>query len=358
MIYFLNIVAVIFLYLVLLGNKRCEKYPQRNKVFWILVSIHAILFRALANPENFTDTNNYNIAFERVLKVDFADYFLSINPVLWGWGYGFQLVQWLITLFTSDYQYQFFVFSILTLAPIFYFYKRCSHDPIFTVLFFLAYPSMYYMGIGVMRQHLSIAFCLLALLYFDRKSISYVLTFIAVLFHPSSLIFIPFYIWNKVDVSRINTWKLILMLSTCVIVFKAIISTVVSFIPRYEYATEEGSNNILPAALLGSFMFLSLKSGVSKKTYDKTEKVIINACYYGLFVALVALGQSGMGRLPLLFLYLLPVAITFLRYRGVGTLVYRSYTIMIYILIIYLIGKDTTWYEDYSFFWQPQVIYF
>lgn len=358
MIYLYNLIAVIVLYLFLLGNKRCEYYPKRNKIFWTMVSIHAIFFRALANPENFTDTINYNIAFDRVLNVDFASFFLSFNPVLWGWGYGFQLVQWAITLFTQDPQYQFFVFSLLTLVPIFWFYKKFSHDPLFTVIFFLAYPSMYYMSIGVMRQHLSIAFCLLALLYFEKKTVSYLLSFVAVLFHPSSLIFIPFYFWNKMDVSKVNTWKLVAMLSACIIMFKAIIAVVVSYIPRYEYATEEGSSNILPVALLGSFVFIAIKYRISKKTQDNIEKAIINACFYGLFVALVAVGQSGMGRLPLLFLYLLPVAITFLRYKGIGSLIYRSYTISIYILIIYLISKDTKWYEDYSFFWQPQVIHF
>lgn len=352
MTYLINLLAI-FLYYVFISN-RYQRHPiKRNKIFSIIVCIHIVLFRALANPFNYSDTAGYAAAFDRIRFYTFNEAVLSINYDT-AWGQGYVFLNWLIGQFTQESQWLFAIVAFLSITPVVWFHYKTSYRLFLSLFLYLVYPMMYFMGFGVIRQHLSIAFILLALYYINRWKIALPLFLTAVSCHTGSLVVLPFLFMRNLDISKYKPIKLFGFLIAGVVVSRFILHQFVYGMDRYgDVAQGEAENNIVPAVLICSLAFVYYISGALKRVSLDIDRKIINFLFYGMAIALFGIGQAGAGRLTLPFVYLYPIGLALLFKYSKDKVVTSGYTLLVFILIglqYYISGFEQF---RYSFFWNP-----
>lgn len=354
MFYLINFLFI-YVYYTFISLLDKSKSHKKKYIFFIMVCLHAVLFRALANPFNYVDTNLYASGFDMIKIMSFNEAILSIN-IYTTWGLGYVFINWLIGQFCDNFQVLYAIISFLSVTPIIYFYYKTSYKFLFSITFYLIYPMLYIMGFGVLRQHLSIAFIMLAILNMDNYKRSIPLIFISVLCHTSSLVIVPFFFMRKFNISKYNPIKLLGFVILGVTVSRLIL---ISFVYNMRYygdvAKGESENNIVPTLLIGSLILVLYITGCLKKEMCNQDRYILNFLFYGFAIALFSMGQAGGGRLTLAFIYVLPVGISFLFKYLKNHSIPIIYTLMVFILIgilYYMSGFD---YYKYSFFWEPTV---
>ena len=114
---------------------------------------------------------------------------------------GYVLLNKLISLFTSDFQWVIAVTAIITVVPIWYIYKKESEDSYISISLFVMLPT-FAMTFSGLRQAMAISFGVLAYEFVkSKKPLRFILVVtIAFLFHKSAFILLfmyPLY-WAKV----------------------------------------------------------------------------------------------------------------------------------------------------------------
>ena len=309
MYYLLNLLLIIVYYFFITKIK--VNHNKRNKYFINIVCIHAILFRVFANPMNYVDTDGYAYAFEYISTNSLEESVLGVYST---WGVGYVALNWVLSRISTNPMILFTFLSIVTVGGIILFYKKNSYAYFITILFFLLHPMLYYQGFGVVRQHFAIVFLLWALYYSDNNKIMLLLSIVAFLMHPSCIVIFPFLLWRKIPFAKRGLFFFILFTIVGLIVMRATMSMVLSFLPRYEENGfgGDGDNNIIPVFLLGFVIIVMFISGTYKHLKLKKEKNILSFILYGFVVAIFGIGMQGAGRLTLPFIYVLPVFLSYL----------------------------------------------
>ena len=117
-------------------------------------------------------------------------------------------------------------------------------------------------------------------------------------------------------------------------------STILAYLPRYNDSNfgEEGNNNSLPIMLLGLTTILMYTSGAAKRLISSKERNIFSFLTYGFMVSLFSYGLHGAGRLTLMFIYILPVVLSYLKvYAKQRYIYYNAYVFSVFCLVFYLI---------------------
>lgn len=350
MIYLFNIAIVPFYYfcIKLLGLKR----QITNNIFWAVFGIHAVLFRVLANPFNYVDTEGYATAFINISEMSFME---AVSSVYVLWGHGFVALNWIVSRISNEPFFFFSIISVISIAGVVWFYSRTSFTPFITSIFYATYPMLYLMGFGVIRQHLSLVFVLLALYYLDKKKYSLPLAIVACLIHTPSMIFLPFYFWRKIKFLKSSLFAFFIIAAIGVAIMRLITPFFLSFFTRYaDTGLEEGgSTNIVPILILGSLTILFYKLNLNKRDLPGSDSYIIGFINYGFLIALFSFGIEAAGRLTLPFIYVFPTAISLLykysaKYKGIIYI----YSLGIFLLVMLLLYAS---YEpglyNYLFIW-------
>lgn len=107
---------------------------------------------------------------------------------------GYVLLNKLISLFTSDFQWVIAVTAIITVIPIWYVYKKESEDAYITISLFVMLPT-FAMSFSGLRQAIAVSFGALAYEFTkNKKPLRFVIAVaIAFLFHKSALILLLMY---------------------------------------------------------------------------------------------------------------------------------------------------------------------
>lgn len=357
MLYVLNLFLIIFYYFVIY-NSSLKKKKKKLLFAWI-ISLHAILFRALASPYDFVDTENYATAFLHIANLNLKQLFLDQDYI--GWGYGYVMINWLISKISTDVHFFFVSISILSVGIVMYFYSRTSHSLILTALLYFIYPMMYLMGFGVIRQHLSVAFVFLALYFIDdlKKSIPFAV--LAILTHYAALIFIPYYFWRSLDTKKMYSLKVIILMVLGFVLLRMIMGSTISTldevgISRYNSFGEENDHlNIMPFIIFASLVTMLLWARVFSKCQGRDSE-ILNFTIYGLLVSIFSLGLSGGGRLTIYVLYIVPVAATLLlkyahNIRDLSKVYVALLTLLFFRQNMVMMSNFVISF-DYKFFWE------
>lgn len=353
MVYLINLIVVV-LYYVILGIL-CKDAVKRRKMFATMVCIHAVLFRALANPFNYVDTTGYADAFANIGDMTFRDAVLRVNYYT-SWGQGYVLLNWLVSKVSSDFQVFYMVSAALGIIPVIWFYYKTAPRLLFPLLIYLSHPMMYYMGFGVLRQHLSVAFILLAIYHIHSLKKSIPLAFIACMLHTSGIVLIPFYFWNRIKVNQRFTFKFVMILTIGFIVFQGGMRLILSFLPRYlDVVKADEVGNRLPMIWFACITIASLYTKTFQKVQSKVELMLLKFLYYGLLLSVYCVGLAGMGRFTLCFVYIAPIVsmivVKYSKDQMVNTLVILSNIIVV--LVFYFVQEH---YDlAYSFYWEPKV---
>lgn len=333
-------------------NSIIKDKKKALKSFAILIGIHAVLFRALANPYNYVDTEGYAKAYQNLSDMSWSIFLLYGED----WGVGYVLLNLLLGYISSDPQVLFVTLSVISIVPVVWFYYKTSNNMLLSMMIFLTYPMMYYMGFGVVRQHAAIAFALLSLYYIDKYKVSIPLTLLACSFHTSAILILPFFVWRKLDIKKMGIIKYLILIVIGVLSVSIVGSLVIDYIgsSRYEDVLDEGTNsNVVPVILVGSLLVMSAMNKLRYYINDKRNLGILSFLMYGLIIAIFSMGMASLGRASLYFIYVVPVIITWLsKYHSKFKSVNTIYIFMVFVLIgiqLYL-GYQPEMY-DYSFYW-------
>lgn len=327
MVFIINFLVVILYYVFL---RVCV--PQYyNKFFAVVVAIHTVTFKALADPYNFVDTQGYVIAFKNLAHIPFEDILLG-KCVYIDWGYGYVLLNKLVACFTNNQYLLYVSFAILGIPPVIWFYYKTSYSLLFSVLMFLAYPMLYRMGFGVVRQHLSIAYLLPSLYFIDKPKKSVLLALIATSLHTSSSLFFFYYVWRYIYY-RLNSRQMkVLYIVAVAVGVKLLFSVGTLLFSRYtSYAMTEGNNNYSPALLIGLFVYFAFLN-YHYLMLDKQDEEILCFMTFGFSMALGSIGLP-LGRFTLMFMYVLCSAFTIFKKYSCGSMLKYSVWLMAFTLI-------------------------
>jgi len=312
MTYLLNFLLVPLYYLVL---RMITTKQKADRLFMWIVAIHAILFRALANPYNYVDTGNYVHAFKDIsgwtLKHTVVD-----NNAYTSWGRGYLLYNWIVSRAFNEVQAFYFITGIISVGLLMAYYKKTMYTVLAPILFYLSYHMMYMHGFGVIRQHLAMPFLLFALYYVERPKVSVLFAVAATGLHPACLAFFPFYLmyWLARKMSFAELAGVCLM---AFITARFFVTGILSFFPRYaRYLNSTASSNIVPVLLTIFMLLLLYEADVYGKVEKRTDRNLLLFLIYGLGLSVFCIKLPGAGRLSLPVVYAVPVAMSLLYQYG------------------------------------------
>lgn len=330
---------------------------RRNRLFIIIVCCHAILFRALANPFNYTDTENYSLAFSDIRDMSFEEAVFSIHYAT-QWGHGFVILNWIIGQFTSNSLWLFVIISIISVGGIILYYARTSYSLLLTMLLYLMYPMMYYMGFGVVRQHLAIVFVMWAIYFIDNTKLSILLLLIATSFHVATAFIFIFYLW-RIIYNKIHSYSLLLVITILgALLMRGTYGIVLAMFPKYldamEYHINDTSSNILPIIIFGFFFLTVIIENLRPKLNTDKDKELLSYVLFGFMISLFCYKIQTTGRLSIYFIYALPSAMTLLKkYSRTKCLYFTLYVLFVFLITIWgLCGDSYANMFNYKFLWE------
>lgn len=172
----------------------------------------------------------YNVGSDYLIYYDMF-YYLSRHQTV-------ELIPKYIIVLFNQYHYSFYTFiffiAALTLFIFYLSFKKNSKQPAFSLILFisLGYYAMCFNGI---RQMLAAAICLYATKYIrEKKFIKYsLLIVIASLCHTTALIMLPFYFFNKINLSKKRLLQLFFLFSLSFLIYDSFFEFVTSNITQY-----------------------------------------------------------------------------------------------------------------------------
>jgi hypothetical protein len=235
-----------------------------------------------------------------------------------------------------------------------WFYYKTAPKMLMPTIIFLAYPMMYYHGFYVLRQHLSIAFILLAIYYIDEWKKAIPLALVAAFMHTSGIVVLPFFIWHRINFKRHTTFKLIALIVLGLVIIRFSMVYILSLMPKYEaIVQEEDVSNRLPLIWFSCVALASLYNKTYSKITLNIEKIVMSFFYYGLLISIFCVGLSGMGRFTMCFLYIVPIAsVIITKYSRDKLLNILVILANVIVTLLHLFNSVPTHNYEYTFFWE------
>jgi len=168
--------------LILLGASCFLPYKYQRQAS-LAITIIMLLMVGLRDISVGTDTENYVSKF----KENFLDSLYS--------DYLFNLVLWSTKSITKSWNIFLLTIAIITYLPLYFIIRKESYNPSLSLLIFVIAPSIYFFEtFNILRQSISIVFLLYVYYFFQKERYVETLAFliVAILFHMSSLIILPF----------------------------------------------------------------------------------------------------------------------------------------------------------------------
>lgn len=350
MFYLSNIILVVVYYLILVMV--VNNVQQRNKYFYILVSIHAILVRILANPSIFLDTINYENAYVIIGQSSYKE--ISTSRFFYAdWGIGYVFLNWCLYHISHTPLFLFVSFGFVSVLLTMFVYSKTSVLPLVTVFFYFLHPMLYYQGFYVIRQHMSIPLVLLAIYKIDNLKLSLLLIMLASTIHTSAIVIIPLLLGVRFVKSNLNKKSIFAILIIFIVFLRLYIGNLLSYSSRYdELLNGEESLNILPVIYLSVVVVLFLKNGIYNRNSSSIDKYFVLFITYGLGISIFCIGLPGMGRLSSYFLYALPIglSIVYKRTNSFNMDMTISLILIFSVVVFQLLAKGSS-IVDYDYIW-------
>lgn len=160
---------------------------SRSKVFWWISFLILFIFLAFRGIYVGTDTVVYANMFE---EYKMGLYYNLSEP-------GWLLLNKVVDFLGGDFNTVLWFSALLTLIPVFYGLRKNSLYPLFSIFIYLTFYYYFY-SFNIIRQSIAQGFIFLSFCYFNmevspfkQNKKLYLYFFIALMFHYTSLIFIP-----------------------------------------------------------------------------------------------------------------------------------------------------------------------
>ena len=342
MSYLLNAILVV-LYGLLLKLVVAD-VNKRKLFFFILSTTHLGLFHGLRNPYLYPDNDYYARAYQNIGDYSFVES-ISFSPQYPIMGEGYIFYNWILNHISHDPVFFFFVTSIITVTGTTWFIYKWSYEPVWSTFFYLLSPSLFDQSLFVLRQHLASVMILMALLYIRNKKISISISLLAVLFHMSAVIFLPFYLFYSKTKWPFTSRQIFNWACAIFVIFNIGRVIFLQYYVRYaEY--QEHNLNSLPVILVGS-VFLAHYLNGSYRSKEIEEIPQLKYLAYSTFILVGLMGTPGAARMSSHFIYIVTVSFPLLfKYNNIKIIYQKKvlfsigYTCLVLVLwlLVYFSG--------------------
>lgn len=341
-------IIIVFLIGGLIFSLPGESRKRKKKWFLVVSFVQLWFIHSMVDIKSVPDLEPYKMYFEMSSSWNIKQ---VVNAVLHSeMEIGYILFFRIVYFLTSNFQVFLTIYSFVLL---FLYYRLIEHESPFvfcSVLLLLVGP--FNQSIFVIRQHLAVAVMLASYpLIRDRKLIKFVLvSFLAMLFHRSAIIFLPVYFLYGLQGKK-TKWVLVGAGAVAVFFFIFIASYVGEFFAIYQsYIDDENGQNIT-----GVFISLALVITPLVIMRDKVWKEGMNRfsfilLYLYLIVSIGGLGFNATGRLAVYFsagtVFLIPLSMKYLSSISLRT-VYFLVVFALFFLLVFR-GSASTYIEHFS----------
>ncbi len=336
---FIAILALILLSNVCISQSHLSIRSKKN-VFLFISALLLFVVHCFKEHANFFDLPEYVATFDYLVygNIEDASYFMKSEP---GWLY----LNKLLASISKNHLILFISHSIVVIYAYMITIKKYSHIPWLSVFLFITGPfnqSMY-----VMRQHLSIAICILSIPFIlDRKFFRFLLVVLfASTIHYTALVFLPSYFIYLFKFDKKFWLTLSFVGIASFVFFHEIVNYIMSDleIGYASYAEKEGTN--YTAFLISSCILILLIFSVRFRDLQDIDKLVVQLFFIGYIISLSGIGVSITSRLNMYYtvfnMLVIPLSIVKLK-RPFKHLV----LIPIFILYLYMwISKDMEGYK-------------
>lgn len=348
MVYFYNV-----LFILLYGAVCKITLPPRytRLVFCLISALHIGAFHALRNPYVYPDNENYALAFERIAGFSLQEN-ISVFGAYFNWGPGYVFLNYLLYKLSPNPEILFVTTSVLMVGAIIWVIFKCSYMPVVSVCLYLLYPLMFYQSLFVIRQHLAAAFIMLAVYYMDKRKLSVLLGLLAVSFHTSAIVFLLFFFFRRVKITKDTMSKITFYAILLVVGFNLALPYFMNVFSRYEhYADESGSSNIVPLFMIGALFLAHLANGTIKSINTEKDRNIWYYLAFGFMLCCCTLGLPGGGRLTNYCMYVIPLALPLLLKYNIKNKQWKYPFVVLYIVcVLFFFYHQMGSFRDYQFF--------
>lgn len=218
----------------------------------------------------------------------------------------FALIVYLGAL-TKNIKIVLFLIQLACVLPIYIYSYKVKETYSFTLNILIYLLVMYCVSFNLMRQSIAISFCLLSYYYFDQNKTkkSFLLLFVALLFHKTAFIFIFAFIINKIVKSNNKDRQfLIFLLIMGLIIISIFMKYIVSFSSYSEYLyldIREFSIGSIIKRLFWIFLVLIGLIVSNEKSLKDKFTISIIFLLISFFTTLTSFSIPGTGRLGFYF---------------------------------------------------------
>ena len=333
----------VLLFLCVIAYLASRRNPKSQKILAVLFLSAMMLIVGMRDTSVGVDSERYADKLEYVRDVSLSSYEplfqLSINIINANWG---TVLAWF--MYFSLLTYSLYTISVL----------KYSTNPILTVLIFMVSIMHFFPDtMNNLRQGISMMFLLLSYLYAaERKYLITIPLFLLALgFHMSALMVLPFYFINYHDFSK-KTITLVLSFSfffgliaqdwfDASSLFSGLSFASETLMEGYDrFSDYTSGNRVLNAAGMLSFMtpanilcFLLIPQDNDEKTY----KYLFNFYFWGIVIGNLVLRTISFGiRFMVLFVIVESLLVTY-KYKE-NIIIRYSVAFMVILYCVYLIG--------------------
>ena len=328
----------------------------RRKIF-VAVSFLTLLFIfGLRHPSMgidlaYGDPDGYLGSFEKIANMSLSD---VINMGKFkNYEKGYVILNKLIGYIGKDPQIFIFIYSLLTFLPISYVIYKKSNNPLFSVLIYMGLPC-FVAHFSTLRQILSIAVCLLAVDYIEKKQFAKFLAIVllATTLHSSAILFLAAYPAYHIKLSLHFRVASVFALPL-IFMFRVPIFNILSKILKDNAeAVDNGSINFFIILTL-IYMFCIVFFDFKDKQINGYMNIFYICCFCQIFGGIYMIATRVAWLFMTILIFLLPLGLSKMKSKRQSEL----FTIMImgaFVACGIYSLQNTSWSQSnpYYFFWQ------
>ena len=315
----------------------------------IFPSIFLILFSSIRSYTVGTDSISYTEAY----RLEYDPYYYGFNSNI---EYGYQLFDYFILNFFSDYFWLFLFFSIIVVCLYMITIKRISINYLVSVFVFMTF-GFYTFFFNGLRQGVAMAICFFGLPYLiEKRIIPYFLVVLtASMFHVSALVMLPVYV---LVLTRIKIeYKILACFIVSILASQILIGYLAQGNIRYEHYTQEaekagGYITLLFYSLIGFLIYsYGKKIRLEDVRFDNFQQIFLCGLALVLPISLLGTDPSGPQRILYYFssivIFLIPYVLK--KFNNVYFNILFLILSIIYFLLITMRFGDLYPYKINSF---------
>lgn len=250
-----------------------------------------------------SDTKQYLRVFGECATISYADIFANYD-----YEYGYKILNKLVSSLGGDFQMLLTVSALISVVPLWCFYKKESENQVLTIALFVAVAPfmMYFSGI---RQAITMALGIPAW-YAARakKPVRFLIwVFFAIQFHNSAFMLLAIYPLYHARITTNWLWFVV----PCMLVIYAFRTAIFGFLltllwEEYDTTPETGATTVLLLLILfGVYSFVI----VDEKSLDKDTIALRNFLLLSIVIQIFALLHPLSMRMNYYYLIFIPVLI-------------------------------------------------